>query len=519
MSEPITVRKAIERLIAGDIRIPGFQRPFVWEPDRAALLMDSIYKEYPVGSLLLWRTKTILKTEKRLGVFELPPARDDYPVHYVLDGQQRLTSIFSTFQTDLEPSSGDADVWLPIFYDFTADDDAQDARFVALDPGEVSDDYFPLRVFLDPVGFNKAAGTLSAELQEEIVRVQQKFVEALIPVETFESEDRTRVAIVFERINRMGIELDTFQLLTAWTWSDEFDLQEKFVELGEELSDFGFQAVGQDPDLMLRCTAAIMKADPSPSALVNLNGADVRGSFPEIAEAIRKAVDFLRANLNVHTVDLLPYTALLIPLCAYFAQPAAASPTDDEREVLTRWFWRTCFSHRYSGNPQRNIRRDIASAVALAKGEPTNLGNIPLIINDGFFLTNQFNVRTVATKSFILLLALHRPLSFLSGQPIKVEKVLSKLNRSEYHHCYPKARLKKLATREVNVLANFAIISSADNKKISGKAPSEYREIMPTNTDRILERAAIPEALFQDDYGTFLVERAQQLVQWVIGVT
>jgi uncharacterized protein with ParB-like and HNH nuclease domain len=59
MSEPIAVRKSIEKLLDGTIRIPGFQRPFVWEPQRAALLMDSIYKHYPVGSLLLWRTKTV----------------------------------------------------------------------------------------------------------------------------------------------------------------------------------------------------------------------------------------------------------------------------------------------------------------------------------------------------------------------------------------------------------------------------------------------------------------------------
>jgi uncharacterized protein with ParB-like and HNH nuclease domain len=53
MSEPLTVRKSIEKLLDGTVRIPGFQRPFVWEPSRAALLMDSLYKGYPIGSLLL----------------------------------------------------------------------------------------------------------------------------------------------------------------------------------------------------------------------------------------------------------------------------------------------------------------------------------------------------------------------------------------------------------------------------------------------------------------------------------
>ena len=442
-----------------------------------------------------------------MGVFELPIPDPDYPIDYVLDGQQRLTAIFSTFQTELPPSESDAGIWLPIYYDFAANDDAQDPRFVASDPSDVTEDHFPLKVFFDAVAFSKEATGLPEARHVGIAKVQQTFLETQVPAETFESEDRTRVAIVFERINRMGIELDTFQLLTAWTWSDEFDLQEKFVELAEELSDFGFQAVGQDPDLMLRCTAAIMKSDPSPNALVNLNGADVRDSFDDIAEAIRKAIDFVRTNLHVHTLDLLPYTSLLIPLCAFFAVKPKATVSDAERDVLLRWFWRTCFSHRYSGNPQRNIRRDIENAVALRSGDPTSLDSIPVDVGKGFFLVNQFNVRTVATKSFILLLADHHPRSFLSGQPIKVEKVLSKLNRSEYHHCYPKAK-PELETRAVNILANFAIISSADNKKISAKMPSDYRTLMPGDATKIMERAAIPESLFEE-YPRFIEQRAE----------
>jgi len=92
--------------------------------------MDSIHKSYPVGSLLLWRTRSRLKSERRLGVFELPEADPEYPLDYVLDGQQRLTSIFSTFQTDLQPADANPELWLPIFYDFEAEADAQESAFV-----------------------------------------------------------------------------------------------------------------------------------------------------------------------------------------------------------------------------------------------------------------------------------------------------------------------------------------------------------------------------------------------------
>src|ERR1051325_5491463 len=99
--ETITIREIVDQVLRGQIRIPAFQRGFVWEPDRVAYLMDSIYKGFPFGSLLFWRTKEKLKCERDLGPFKLPPPTDEYPVDYVLDGQQRITSIFGVFQTVL----------------------------------------------------------------------------------------------------------------------------------------------------------------------------------------------------------------------------------------------------------------------------------------------------------------------------------------------------------------------------------------------------------------------------------
>src|SRR5262249_10259637 len=150
-------------------------------------------------------------------------------------GQQRLTSIFATFQTDLEPAEANPEIWLPLYYDFDAAPDAQESSFVALDPEDADPDrHFPLRSFLDPVTFSEQTRHLVDYRHRVIVAVEQRFVETLIPIETFETEDRTSVAIVFERVNRMGVELDVFQLLTAWTWSDEFDLQQQFLDLAEE---------------------------------------------------------------------------------------------------------------------------------------------------------------------------------------------------------------------------------------------------------------------------------------------
>jgi hypothetical protein len=512
----LNIDKIMARVKSGEIRIPGFQRKFVWEPQQAALLMDSIFKGYPFGSILLWRTGTVLNSERDLGGFPLPQPEKDYPIDYVLDGQQRITSLFATFQNGIAGADEDPEVWLPIYYDFEAIEDAQDPRFVALSQDKVIDGrHFPLKTFFHPVDFSRAAQRLPEKRYEEIVTVQQRFVAADLPVQTFESEDRTSVAIVFERVNRLGVELNMFQLLTAWTWSEDFDLQDKFESLSEEFSDFGFGDVGADNDLMLRCTAAVLVNDPAPTALIDVNGGDVRQRFHIVQNALRLAIDFLRTHLHVGHLRYLPYPALLVPLTAYFAERQSEPTPDADRRILLRWFWRTSFSHRYSGNPMRNIRADAEQARLLRRGEVSSLDQNAFAIDDSFFLHNAFRQANVASKCLILLLVAHRPRSFISGAPVDLNAVLSEPNRKEFHHCFPQAYLlqsgKEPDRTRINALANIAFITRAENRTISDKAPSDYRSLMPENVDEISEAALLPDTLFADDWDDFLKERASLL--------
>ncbi|WP_433409079.1 GmrSD restriction endonuclease domain-containing protein [Saccharomonospora azurea] len=513
MGDPLAIQKVIDRLMDGTVRIPGFQRSFVWPPQKAALLMDSLYKQYPVGTILLWRTGQRLKRENRLGVFTLPEPQKDYPIDYVLDGQQRLTSIFMTFQRALQSGVEDPDVWLPIYYDFDAEEDAQDSRFVALAEAEVDPRrHFPLATFFDPVGFSTATRALDEKKHNEIVHVQQRFLTALLPVQTFEAEDRASVAIVFERVNRMGIPLDTYQLLTAWTWSDEFDLQKRFEDLAEEIEEFGFNDVGDDSDLMMRCCAAVLQHDPSPTSLVDMHGGEVRDRFAVVESAIKRSVDFLRSNFHVRHVKFLPYSNLIVPLAAFFSIDPGRSVTNSQREMLTKWFWRSCLTHRYSGNPQRNIKNDIEEAVCLRKGETSSLGDVAFDISESYFLENAFNLRTVATKTLILLLASLRPKSFLSGELVDLDNALAEPNRREFHHCFPRAYLQgSHDSKRINALANIAMISRSENREISKKAPSVYRDLMPVEIDDIKASALLPDALFEDDFDKFVTERASLL--------
>jgi len=510
----LTIRNVLELVPSGQLRIPAFQRGFVWDPDQVAYLMDSIYKQYPFGSLLLWRTREQLRFERSLGPFRLPDRNPDYPIDYVLDGQQRLTSIFGVFQTDIEP---DANVqWNGVYFDLGADAHAQESQFLPLAPESVDPRrHFPLNTLFSSTAYRRATENLAAGDIERVDKMQERFKEAQIPFQLLTTEDRARVAIVFARINQTGTPLDTLQLLTAWTWSEDFDLQREFDDLRDELARFGFGGVGEDSDLMLRCCAAVLCGDASPSSLVELRGDQVRQRFPEVVSGIRGAIDFLKSNLHVQTLANLPFSTLLVPLTVFFAAPPdrQVQVSDAQRRRLVRWFWRSAFSRRFSSGVLRNLKDDITQIQRVRQDGPNTLGDFQLLVTRAFFTQNAFRINTVNTRTFLLMLAQKRPLNFVSGQPVPLVQVLREYNRSEFHHLYPRAYLtaQRVAQAKQSVLANFAFLSKADNTTLGGVAPSVYRARMPANVDPIVEASLCTNALFADNYDRFLDERSRQL--------
>ncbi|MBK7782546.1 MAG: DUF262 domain-containing protein [Ardenticatenia bacterium] len=510
----LTIREILDLVPRGQIRIPAFQRGFVWDPDQVAYLMDSIYKGYPFGSLLLWRTREQLRHERKVGPFDLPVRDPDYPIDYVLDGQQRVTSIFGVFQSDIDPDPRIA--WSDIYFDLGADAHAQESQFLSMQPEDVDPQrHFALKTLFVPVPYRRATLAFSDVDLIRLDEMQARFKEARIPFQLLATEDRARVAIVFARINRTGVPLDTLQLLSAWTWSEDFDLQREFEDLRDKLDRFGFAGVGEDSDLILRCCAAVLAGDASPATLVELRGSDVRARFQEITNGIMGAIDFLRSNLHIQSLATLPFATILVPLCVYFAIPADRHVrlTDVHRRRILRWFWRSCFARRFSSGVLRHLKEDIEGMNLLKQDRPNNLGDFATPVSQEFFTTNAFRVNSVNTTTFILMLAQQNPRSFVSGQPVAISEVLRTYNRSEFHHLFPRAylTLHRVTPADQSQLVNFGFLSKADNTILGGAAPSEYLSHMPADVAPILAAALCPESLFSDDYELFRSERAVML--------
>ena len=520
--DSLTIREIISQAESGQIRIPAFQRGFVWDPERVAHFVDSLYKDYPFGALLFWRAGEQLKVEKRLGPFVLPDPRADYPIDYVLDGQQRVTSVYATFQTAHAMDSDETE-WREIYFDHSLPNDVQEPQFFALQPDEVDPArHFPMNVLFDTTAYRRETKEFDDDLAARIDDMQARFKEARLPVQYFKTEDKGTVAVIFERINRQGVPLDTLQLLSAWTWSEDFRLQVQFEELVDEMEEKGFVTTGFDENLLLRCASAILVANPRPEAIVTIPGEQIRAQFDEVLSGVLGALDFLQMNLGLRRIENLPFQTILVPLSVFFAVSGNAERvmSDVQRQRLLTWFWKVSFARRYSSGVIRHLEDDIKAILQLKGGQQSNLGGFPTEIGNEFFLNNRFGIRNVNTKTFVVLFAQMSPKSFVSGTPVDLNEKLKAYNKTEFHHLMPKAYVETLGEVEhsVNCLANYCFLSRSENKRLGGTRPSEYREKMPAQVQDILSSAVCPEILFADEFDPFVVARAGALAEIAKGL-
>ena len=514
----LTIRKIIDKITSGEIRIPSFQRGFVWEENDVAFFMDSLFKGFPIGAVLLWRTKERLFNERDLGHFTLPEPVKDYPVDYVLDGQQRLTSIFSVFQTELKPKE-DAN-WKDIYYKIGDNTNEQESKFIPLEQENVDKNrYFPIKTLFDSVLYRKATECLNDEQKKEVDKLQEKFKEIIIPMQLMETDDKSIVAIVFERINRAGVPLASFQLLTAWSWSTDFDLQEKLDELSDELSGCGFEGLPEDQNLLMKCFTGYILGDTSPSAVMKLTGEKIRDNFEKIKNGLKSTIDFLQKELSIYSLAYLPYPAMIVPLVKFFATDKKNGTlyTDKQRNQLIRWFWRNCFARRYSSGVNDAHKIDISFMQKLKNDENIDISQFNCEIDSNFFTKNSFNINSVNTKTFIALLASRNPISFISGAKVDLSRTLKISSSKEFHHIFPDKYLQKLGKerKEIYQLANFCFLNNTDNQKIKDKSPKNYLSLLNKNrlTD-ILKAALCPDDLCDLEYHEFIDKRKEILVEY-----
>lgn len=466
-------------------------------------LLDSIYRGYPVGSLLLWSTKESLKHERNVGGFALPNTPEDYPVNYLLDGQQRLTTLYGVFNSD----AATADPQLAKRFDVCFVPST--GSFVHASTPEAAGG-INMRVVLDTTKLLPELAKFDQAAQTSIATLTERFKDYEFPVVTIRDRTNQEVCRVFQRINSSGTSLSTLELLSAWTWSDQFNLINEINELLEKLEDCNYGEL--DEELILRCLAAVVTGKIDAEELVDVAPTDLVKGMTILKQAMFASVDFLEKELRIKNVVFLPFPIMLVPLVGFFSK--TLKPNADQLTGLKRWFWHCAFTQKYKAGTNSAVLEDLGKMLSLAKNAKT-FDALSATVDPEIF-KKTWRINSTVAKSTMCLLAQKNPRSFLTGSLVDLGSAMSAYNAREFHHIYPKAYLatQSIPFNQSNVIANICLLQSADNRAISDKSPADYMTSIPAvQLDAIAEGAIIPKKFLDGSkpYADFISERAALL--------
>ena len=502
----------------GEIKVPQFQRKFVWKDEQALELLDSIVNNYPIGSLLLWRTKDKLRAERNIGEFQLPATDDLEPTDYVLDGQQRLTVIYSCL------GAPEAEKGFSVIYDLEREEFLR-----------VTEDrkvcHFPLRRMFQTtqlLNFRTGLQTMTEPLkyQERLDAVIQAFTDYRIPVVTLKDLTVDEVCPIFERINSSGTKLSTFDLMVAATWNRNFDLNDEVDEICEGLGPKGFGDI--DRTTVLKCLSAVHLGtikEESLKTLRDISKDDMHQLIGKTKAALLKTVDLFSTEFNIYSWDFLSYEALVVIVCHIYSKIDKLSP--DQVRRLRQWFWRSSFGERYKVGGENFVSKDLKIVfefVVNATGSASLFGAVP---SKKEWQEITFRSNVSRSRAYALALAEKGPRNLTNGVKIDPAEALSVYNKKQYHHIYPRAYLKRSrSTIEDNLLINICMISAAANNEIGDTDPNLYLPECAKNlgveADTVFESNLLPLPSDFDyskaTYDKFIKSRVNIIMAFITGL-
>jgi len=513
----VKIDRIIHRIEEGDIKIPAFQRPFIWTQEQVIDLLDSIYHDYPIGSILLWNSMERLRSTRNIGGFQIPDRPEQYPVNYVLDGQQRLSSIYAVFcqnrQLALQNTDYDPDIKM-----FDIHFDLDDKEFLPMQDTNPDHTNLPMSALLNNNEFHKIIRRYSPSKVDAATALQSIFQNYEIPTVTTYKRSKQEVGIIFERINSTGTSLTPLDLMVAWTWEEDFHLREQIVSILEMLDRKGFGDTSEKN--ILQCIGAIIEKTTKTKDILSLDPPLVKSNIESLTNSLAKAVDFLSTELKIVSRDFLPHAHQLVPLTFLFSR--VNTLTTNQSKVIKEWFWKTSFSRRYSGSTDTKMNEDISFFENVANNKYDGITKYTYSVDQQSLTAQQFTKSSPISRAFLLLLAQKQPLNLLNGNNIDIGSSLSTYNRKQYHHIFPRTFLKEKGVdqQEINSICNFCILPSDANKQIGAKAPSDYMFQMVPEKDfsSILESNLMPlkkHVYEKNDYQTFLKLRAQLIIQFL----
>jgi len=513
----------------GYVKIPQFQRDFVWSKDQTAMLIDSIIKGFPIGTFILWKTREEL-LHRNIGNAEIRPVPKGDSVQYVLDGQQRITSLYAVRKGLILTKEGKEIHYKDICINLNADPD-NDEEVVSAEP---TPDVKSVSVY----------DLLNVKLTEFIGKFSN---DEIAKIETYKSRlegyDFSTIVIdnypidvacdVFTRTNTGGKDLTLFEIMVAKTYDHEkkFDLAEKFQQLldngqngdGKNLEDAGYETIPNTT--VLQCVAACVDGQIKSRTILKISKAKFIDNWEAVKDALFCAVEFARTTLRIPVSKLIPYDAQLIPLTYFFFKNKGKPATLFQSKLLTQYFFWSALSNRFSSAVESKIGQDLKRIDMVLEGQPAKYEKaeeIKLTVDD--LRHYWFSTGDAFCKAILCIYVYHQPKSFDSNNLVQLDNSWLKIRSSKnYHHFFPKAFLKKKGVEEwkANSILNITIIDDYLNKReIKTRPPSQYLKKFKPNNEHFLETMKThliddlaDFGVWNDDYDRFLDKRSHRLLE------
>ena len=509
----------ISEIRKGEIKIPKFQRNFVWSIEKTAKLLDSILKGYPIGTFILWETNERLNDIKNIGDLELPPSPEGTKVQYVLDGQQRITSLYAAFLGAKIQKEGEKKItdYKDIFVDLEKSIDDDDDIVTSEKPSGL---FISLHKILNSLEYDdEIEDEFDRDHRKKIRKNAQMFSTYDFSTIVLRKEDIDSAIEVFTRINTGGQTLTLFEIMSAKTYDEEqdFDMEDKFQKLMEELAERKYNSISSSVILSILSLVLSKSKECKRKTILQLEKQKIIDTWDTVISALKDSIEYFRSVYRIPVSAILPYDSLLVPF-AYFFYYQKEKPKGEQIKYLEEFFWRVSLSFRYSSATESKLAQDIKRIDEILKGNRPNYDEIKVYLSSPKDLIETgFSAGSSYCKAILCLLAYHEPKDFQdNGRVILDNSWLKVANSKNYHHFFPKAYLRKNNIGNGNSLVNISLVSADLNKrKIKAKAPSIYiqdfldeNDDLPTTLKSHLVDDLDNFGIRSDDYLVFLEKRA-----------
>jgi len=570
-STKINLYEILKDVNSGKIQLPDFQRGWIWDDNRIKGIIASVAKSFPIGAIMLLETgneNIRFKTKPVEGVKGVNGSR---PEMLILDGQQRITSLYQAIITNrvvntrnskgyeikrwyyidmrkaLDPGSDLEEaifsinenkiITANIGRDIVLDLSTEDNEFKNfMYPVYMVDEYDDWRTkFIEYWDYDKEKIKFWNEFEKKIIK---GFNGYNLPVIIMKRENpKEAVCQVFEKVNTGGVSLTVFELLTATFASDEFDLKTDWENIKNEFKPYKVLNNTSNTDIIQTITLystykkraiAILNGSidniPAVSAkrkeMLSLTLADYLEYRNEIVNGFIKASKILVENHIFHSRDL-PYSTQLVPMAAILAKLGAQIDNIGNKNKLMRWFWCGVFGELYGSANETRYALDMLQVTDWIENNAVE----PKTIYDANFSPTRLNTlrtrNSAAYKGVYALLMDDNTKDWLSATKIDFTTYFSEA--VDIHHIFPVAWCEKnnIPRNDYDCIINKTPLSGRTNKIVSGEAPSKYLERLKKHAgvsddefnNILLSHVVNPAFMYGDDFYGFFSDRKEQILK------